>query len=119
MFNLIAAHDRNFAIGKNGDLPWYFTSDLKHFSKTTRSAEHNIVVMGKNTWNSIPTDNRPLQNRVNIIISSTLQVSPDEMAGGNVHVCPSFDTMLQLIDTLKKKKDNKIVHGRSKSKRKN
>lgn len=101
MFNLIAAHDRNFAIGKDGQLPWYFSADMKHFSRTTRSGDHNIIVMGKNTWNSIPLQNRPLPKRVNIILSSTLQISSENES--NIHVCRTFDDMLNLIKNIKTK----------------
>ena len=38
---------------------------FNHFKKLTTN---NIVVMGRNTWNSLPT--KPLPNRTNIIITS-------------------------------------------------
>ena len=56
-------------IGKNGILPWHLPEDMKIFKELTTN---NTVIMGKNTWNSIPEKFRPLSNRTNIIVSSTL-----------------------------------------------
>lgn len=97
MFKLIVAHDRNFGIGNNGKLPWYFRKDLRHFSKLTRSDKTNIVVMGRNTWESIPKTNRPLHKRINVIISSKL--NQNDVPDG-VYVCKSFEDMLTLVKKL-------------------
>jgi dihydrofolate reductase len=59
----IVAISKNFAIGKNGKLPWHYSSDLKFFKQTTTG---NAIVMGWNTWKSI---GRPLTNRINIVLS--------------------------------------------------
>ena len=39
----IVAIDKNFAIGRDGKLPWHVQADLKHFKETTKG---NAVVMG-------------------------------------------------------------------------
>jgi dihydrofolate reductase len=59
----IVAIAQNFAIGKDGKLPWHYPEDLKFFKKTTTG---NAVVMGFNTWKSI---GKPLPNRLNIVLS--------------------------------------------------
>ncbi len=59
----IVAIAKNFAIGKDGKLPWHYSADLKHFKKTTTG---HAVVMGFNTWRSIA---KPLPNRLNIVLS--------------------------------------------------
>ncbi len=59
----IVAISQNYAIGKDGKLPWHYSSDLKFFKETTSG---NAVVMGANTWRSI---GRPLPNRLNIVLS--------------------------------------------------
>ncbi len=59
----IVAIAKNFAIGKDGKLPWHYSADLKFFKKTTIN---NAVVMGINTWKSI---GKPLPNRLNIVLS--------------------------------------------------
>ncbi len=64
----IAAVAQNFAIGKNGKLPWHYSEDLKFFKKTTAG---NAVVMGYNTWKSI---GKPLPNRLNIVLSRSQNI---------------------------------------------
>ena len=59
----IVAIAKNLAIGKDGKLPWHYSSDLKFFKQTTVD---NAVVMGFNTWRSI---GKPLPRRLNIVLS--------------------------------------------------
>jgi dihydrofolate reductase len=61
---LIAAHDDNLLIGKDGDLPWHIPADLKYFMKKTKG---HPLVMGRRTWESIGS--MPLKDRENIVIS--------------------------------------------------
>ena len=67
--SIIAAASKNLVIGKDNDLPWNIPSDLKNFKKIT---EGHFVIMGKNTWESIPEKFRPLPNRKNIVITRNL-----------------------------------------------
>ena len=69
MFEIITAIDQNNGIGKNNSIPWNLPKDLKHFKDIT---ENSFVIMGRNTWNSLPK--KPLPNRINIIISSTIKL---------------------------------------------
>lgn len=59
----IVAVAQNYAIGKNGKLPWHYSADLKFFKQTTLN---HAVVMGFNTWKSI---GKPLPKRLNIVLS--------------------------------------------------
>jgi dihydrofolate reductase len=61
---LIAAHDENLVIGKDGDLPWHIPEDLRYFTGKTKG---HPLVMGRKTWESIGAV--PLKNRENIVIS--------------------------------------------------
>lgn len=70
----IIAISRNFAIGRDGKLPWHYSADLQFFKKTTTG---NAVVMGSNTWRSI---GKPLPGRLNIVLSRTGNVdTPGEV----------------------------------------
>lgn len=62
--NIIAAIDENNLIGVNNTIPWYSSVDLRHFREKTTN---NIVVMGRNTFESIK---KPLPNRINCVITS-------------------------------------------------
>ena len=63
MLSMIFACDEKGAIGKEGDLPWRQSSDLKHFKRTTFE---KIVVMGRKTWESL---GQPLPKRRNIVMT--------------------------------------------------
>ena len=64
---LITAYDKNKLIGVDNKLPWDLPEDLKHFKKSTLN---KTIIMGKNTYLSLK---KPLPNRVNIVISRTLE----------------------------------------------
>lgn len=64
--NLIAAADRNWAIGLNNKLLVRIPEDMKFFQKTTTG---KVVVMGRKTLESLP-GGQPLKNRTNIVLTS-------------------------------------------------
>lgn len=66
--NAIVAVDDHWGIGKAGTMPWSnLSEDLKRFKQLT---DNSMIVMGKNTWLSLPK--RPLPNRDNVVVSKTL-----------------------------------------------
>jgi len=68
MIKAIFAMDEAGAIGYKNRLPWgHNKTDLQHFSNITRN---HIVVMGRNTWDSLPENFRPLPDRHNAVVSS-------------------------------------------------
>ena len=73
-FSIIVACTDEGIIGVNNTIPWYIPDDLKYFKTITTGNEKNknIVIMGRNTWESLPTQYKPLKDRINIIISNTL-----------------------------------------------
>ena len=62
--SIIVAVAENNAIGKDNDLLWHISDDLKRFKRITTG--HKIT-MGKNTFLSLPV--RPLPNRTSIVIT--------------------------------------------------
>lgn len=62
---LIAAADKNWAIGKDGELLVRISEDMKNFSAITTG---NVIVMGRKTLESFP-GGKPLPNRVNIVLT--------------------------------------------------
>lgn len=62
---LIWAQDVNGLIGIDNALPWDIPEDLEFFKSSTRGQP---VVMGLNTWISLPK--QPLPDRRNIVVTS-------------------------------------------------
>ena len=77
MISLIVAASENHVIGRDGELPWRLSDDLKRFKAVTMGKP---VVMGRKTWESI---GRPLPGRQNIVITR----QPGYVAEGATVVC--------------------------------
>lgn len=95
---MIVAVDAAFGIAKNNDLPWHLPKEYAHFVKQTTETSNenalNAVVMGRKCWDSIPARYRPLKNRVNVIISRTMEPVTTE----NFVVSPDFNEALNLLN---------------------
>ncbi|MBU6478554.1 MAG: dihydrofolate reductase, partial [Xanthomonadaceae bacterium] len=63
MIALIAALDRNRAIGRGGAMPWHLSDDLKRFKELTLGKP---VLMGRRTALAI---GRPLPGRTNLVLT--------------------------------------------------
>lgn len=74
---IIAAVSENNVIGKDGDIPWHYPEDLKHFKKKTTG---HSVIMGRKTYFSLPEEFRPLSERKNIVLSRSDPEVPEEVA---------------------------------------
>ncbi len=74
--NLICAckkYKNKLGIAYKNVLPWNnITEDLLYFKNvTSASKSKSIVIMGNNTWMSIPKKYKPLKNRYNIILTNS------------------------------------------------
>ncbi|PFH38103.1 bifunctional dihydrofolate reductase-thymidylate synthase [Besnoitia besnoiti] len=130
--SVIAAMTPKRGIGMNNNLPWpRLRVDFKHFSRVTTMTcrpcggfatklakmgeagvpspalagkRVNAVVMGRKTWESIPPKHRPLTDRLNVIVSSTLKeedLNAEKTQAGEVsrvRVCPSLPAALRLLE---------------------
>jgi dihydrofolate reductase len=68
---IVAATIKN-GIGQSGRLPWRLPQEMAYFARVTTTATDgsvNAVIMGRNTWESIPARFRPLSKRLNVVIS--------------------------------------------------
>jgi dihydrofolate reductase len=83
MISLVVAMAENHVIGRDNDLPWKVSSDLKRFKALTMGKP---VVMGRKCFASI---GKALPGRPNIVITR----NPDFKAAG-VIVCHSLDMAL-------------------------
>lgn len=99
MYQIVAMTESR-GIGLNGNLPWSLKSELAYFSKVTtyynRSSSDppNVIIMGRKTWESI---NRPLKNRINIILSSKPSAIPPSKS---YFVFSCLDLAMEFLTTL-------------------
>jgi len=82
---MIWAQDQNGGIGKDSQLPWHLSEDLKNFKKITLN---NSLVMGRKTWDSLPV--KPLPKRENIIISSSKSIDGAHKIFNNISDCIKY-----------------------------
>lgn len=94
---LILAADRNWAIGKDGDLLCHLPRDLKYFKEKTVG---KTVIMGRGTLESLP-GKKPLPKRENIVISG----NPDYAVPGAV-VLHSHE---ELFDYIRDKDSDEVM----------
>lgn len=91
-YNIIVAICENNGIGYNNSLPWNIKEDLKIFSKLTRGNNNNAIIMGRNTFESLP--NNFLPKRDNLILSSSIII--DEKREDNI--IKTFDNINSIIE---------------------
>ena len=60
---LVVARATNGVIGRDGDLPWRISADLKHFKKVTMGS---AMIMGRRTFDSLP---KVLPGRRHIVLT--------------------------------------------------
>ncbi|MCX8279560.1 dihydrofolate reductase [Phyllobacterium sp. 0TCS1.6C] len=63
MISFVVAIAQNGVIGRENDLPWRLSTDLKRFKATTMGKP---IIMGRKTWESL---GRPLPGRTNIVVT--------------------------------------------------
>jgi dihydrofolate reductase len=93
MISIIVAVSEDWGIGKDNELLWHISEDLKRFKKLTLG---NTVIMGKRTWESLPR--RPLPGRKNIVLTD----DPNEYIDCSV-------TAYSIDDALSKCADNEEI----------
>jgi dihydrofolate reductase len=93
MISIIVAVSDDWGIGKDNELLWPISEDLKRFKRLTSG---NIVIMGKKTWESLPK--RPLPGRTNIVLTD----DPKEIIDGSV-------TAYSIEDALSKCEEGKEI----------
>ena len=85
----ILAIDSNNGLSKEGIIPWNNKRDLQFFYKKTKN---NVVIMGKNTYLSLPENIRPLKNRLNIVLTSNPDIFLNEENKENEYMSEAMFT---------------------------
>jgi len=95
---IIVAIAQNFAIGRNNELLFHLSNDLKRFKKITSG---HAVIMGKKTLFSLP--NGPLPNRRNIVITDI----PGETFPG----CETVYSINEAVEAVKNEQQAFVIGG--------
>jgi dihydrofolate reductase len=66
VIGLIWAQAANRVIGRDNAIPWHIPEDMSHFRDVTTGS---TVVMGRRTWDSLPSRFRPLPGRRNVVLT--------------------------------------------------
>lgn len=98
--SIIVAIAANNAIGKDNDLLWHISEDLKRFKRLTKD---HFVVMGKRTYFSLPT--RPLPHRTNMVIT--------DVPGEKIDNCVMAYSIEDAVEKMDPQKENFIIGGGS------
>ncbi len=89
ILSIIVAIAQNNAIGKDNQLLWHISNDLRRFKRLT--AGHSVI-MGKRTLFSLPSG--PLPKRRNIVLSDKLT----DCFGGGCETAYSIEDALKKIE---------------------
>lgn len=99
---IIVAKDEKGGIGVNNVIPWRMKEDMKRFVALTRGTGNNAVLMGRNTWESLPTN--PLVGRHNLVLShSAFEFSGDCVADYDPGRITFFKHIPAVIEYIKSK----------------
>jgi dihydrofolate reductase len=100
MISIIVAVSDDWGIGKDNELLWNISEDLKRFKRLTLG---NTVIMGKKTWESLPR--RPLPGRTNIVLTD----DPKEVIEGSLTAYSIEDA----LNKCEKEKEIFVIGGGS------
>ena len=95
----LVAVSKNLVIGVDNNLPWNLKADLAHFKKYTLD---KIIIMGRKTYESI---GRPLPNRINYVVSRTLNEIPGTVVFNSLENAISAAEQ----ENIKMNKNNEII----------
>ncbi|MEA1872923.1 MAG: dihydrofolate reductase [Bacteroidota bacterium] len=106
-FSIIVAIAKNQAIGRNNDLLWYISDDLKRFKRITTG---HTIIMGRNTFKSLPKG--PLPKRKNIVITDNLgDYSIPEMYPNKD--CIMVNSIEKAMEACNPEEENFVIGGES------
>jgi dihydrofolate reductase len=100
IISIIVAIAQNNAIGKENQLLWHISEDLKRFKILTTG---HTIVMGKRTFESLPI--RPLPNRRSVVIT--------DIPGEKIEGCVMAYSIDEAVELMEKGKENFIIGGGS------
>ncbi|XP_011253678.1 dihydrofolate reductase isoform X2 [Camponotus floridanus] len=99
-------------IGINGGLPWRLKTEMAFFTRMTTDTKDkdkkNIVLMGRRTWDCIPEKYKPLENRINMVLTSQ-----SLNYGDKAIICKSIPHAIEVIAEMQNQVERVWVIGGS------
>lgn len=92
----IVAHDPHLVIGRDGQLPWHYSKDLKYFRKVTMG---HPLIMGRVVFEEL--GEKPLPGRENIVLSRSKSYD---------HV-PSFSSVEEALNHVRNEELAFVIGG--------
>lgn len=96
--SIIVATAQNYAIGKNNDLLWHISDDLRRFKALTSG---HTVIMGRKTFDSLPK--KPLPKRRNVVLTNTPTFAYDGVEVAH--------TVNQVLDMVRDEDESFLIGG--------
>ena len=100
-FDCVVAADAASGIGRDNDLPWpRLREDLRFLKRLTQQApegRRNAVVMGRKTWESVPSKMQPLPGRLNVVLSRH-PLDVDTLPDGAIMASSLDDALIRCDD---------------------
>jgi dihydrofolate reductase/thymidylate synthase len=96
MFNVILTTDNKGGFGFENNIPWKFNIDSNFFKTITSNhtilpginISENILIMGKNTWESM--NKLPLPNRISYVITTKYKELSEANTNNKINFFPDF-----------------------------
>lgn len=105
-FSAIVAFCKGFGIGFQDKMPWSIPEDMEHFKELT---DNSIVIMGRKTYFSIPEKNRPLKNRVNIVLTNNPKEYEKEKSNDVIFITCTYQNIVCASSIIGKERNiNKV-----------
>ncbi|GAA5928302.1 hypothetical protein JCM10213_005699 [Rhodosporidiobolus nylandii] len=100
---LIVAATPSNAIGRASSLPWRLSKEMAYFARVTKGEDAqrdglNAVIMGRKSWEGVPSKFRPLPVRVNVVVSR--QAGFDLNGASQTHLASSLPSAVDLLRSL-------------------
>ena len=93
--SIIVAVAQNMAIGRDNDLLWHISDDLKRFKSLTGG---HTVIMGRRTFDSLPKKPMPKQRYIVLTHDEGVRYDVPETATGTLEVAHSMTEVLRLVE---------------------
>ena len=93
--SLIISTNKKGLFGINGSLAFQSKADLNNFSKLTKAFGN--VVMGSNTYKSLPENMKPLPDRLNIVLSKNTKFI-QSIVDSNVVCVSSIKDVFEIVE---------------------